>query len=91
VSSTVFPRLKCYSQIIDQNGVSRRKMNRKSIVFLEQLEFWSAPGDLAEWVLNPVLVGHTAYHKYTNKGATQRMKAPDEWEVHANTHPRNVF
>ncbi len=81
------PKTKCYSNIIGEHGASRRKMNRKSIVFLEQLEFWSAPKDLADWVLNPVLVGHTAYHKYTNTGATQRMKAPDEWEVHANTHP----
>jgi DNA invertase Pin-like site-specific DNA recombinase len=81
------PKTKCYQTIIDENGVPKRKMLRKSIVFLDQLEFWSSPGDLAEWVLNPVLIGHTAYMKYTNNGPTQRMKAPDEWELHPNTHP----
>lgn len=81
------PKTKCYKTVIDENGIAKRKMLRRSIVFLDQLEFWSSAKDLADWVLNPVLIGHTAYLKYTNNGSTQRMKAPDEWELHLNTHP----
>jgi site-specific DNA recombinase len=81
------PKTKCYDLVIDENGISKKKMLRKSIVFLEQLEFWSSPADLAKWMLNPVLAGDTAYLKYTDKSSKQRMKPPDEWEVHANTHP----
>jgi len=81
------PKTKCYQMVVDENGIAKKKMLRKSIVFLKQLEFWSSAEDVAEWILNPVLVGHTAYLKYTNKDARQRMKPPDEWEMHDNTHP----
>lgn len=81
------PKTKCYKIVTDENGVSKRKMTRKSIVFLEQLEFWSSPKDLADWLLNPVLIGNTAYLKYADKRSKQKMKPPEKWEIHTSTHP----
>jgi hypothetical protein len=41
---------------------------------------------LREWLVNPVLEGHTAYNKYRSKG---KLKPRNEWEIHENTHPND--
>ncbi|MBD2124757.1 recombinase zinc beta ribbon domain-containing protein [Trichocoleus sp. FACHB-262] len=56
---------------------------RTNLVLTEQLLFWSYGGDLRDWLNNPVLQGHTVYHKSKNR----RRQDPSAWEIHRDTHP----
>lgn len=68
-------------ELTDENTHKRRK--RTNLVLSDELLFWSSGKNLAEWVQNPVLRGHTAYCKWQKKG---RKKPVDEWEIHYDTH-----
>lgn len=38
-----------------------------------------------EWIINPILRGHTAYLKYSENGS---LKPEEEWDIRKNTHPQ---
>ncbi|MBD1919790.1 recombinase family protein [Microcoleus sp. FACHB-831] len=68
------------------NGQEGDKKRTKgtNLVLSKELLFWSAGGNLKEWLENPVLRGHTAYKKYKKRGS---KKDPKDWEMHYDTHP----
>jgi hypothetical protein len=80
------PKRKCYELVTRADGSTKKTMIRKSIVFLDELDFWSSGKDLGDWLGNPVLVGDTAVLKYTSRDTKQRRKAPSEWEIYPETH-----
>lgn len=80
------PKTRCYKVVVDENGVSKRKQIGENITVAEQLDFWAAPGPFTNWLLNPVLVGDTAYRKFSKKPSRQPVERED-WEIHKNTHP----
>lgn len=64
-----------------QNDPDFKKRN--NIVLADELLFWKSGQNLAEWLKNPVLRGHTAYLKYDGKIL---KKEQEKWEIHQNTH-----
>jgi site-specific DNA recombinase len=49
------------------------------------LLFWRQSNSLIEWLKNPVLRGHLAYHKFDSK--TGNGLPPEQWELHYDVHP----
>lgn len=61
---------------------SRSKKNGNDKIF-----HW-APGGLQRWLTNPVLLGHTAYHKRRTLPDGRRQNLPPEqWQIVRDTHP----
>lgn len=54
----------------------------------EDLVLPRSANQLRQWLTNPVLEGHTAYLKYSQKG---KLKPRDQWEIHEHTHPDHVL
>ncbi len=60
----------------------------KNSSYCEGLVLPRSINQLRQWLNNPVLEGHTAYLKYSQKG---KLKPREEWEIHQNTHPDQVL
>lgn len=76
---------KVLSYLYEKYGVRRKKDTNS--VLTEELLFWNSGQNLADWIKNPVLRGHTAYLKYEGR----RLKPVDQWQLHQNTHPNQVL
>jgi hypothetical protein len=63
---------------------NKKRAKGTNLVLSKELLFWSAGGHFKEWLENPVLRGHTAYKKYTQR---HTRKNPEDWEMHYDTHP----
>lgn len=50
------------------------------------LAIFSSSEGLKSWLMNPILRGHTAYLKYTDR---RRNNNAEEWELHRDTHPEH--
>lgn len=65
----------------------RNHLKRVDLTTSKELLFWQQPSSFKEWLRNPVLRGHTAYHKSDPK--TKRRLPPEKWELHYDTHPEH--
>ena len=54
----------------------------------EEVLLYNAPSSLVEWILNPVLRGHTVYNK-TDKA--KRTLPPEQWDIQSDTHPQQRY
>lgn len=84
----VFLELKDSNQVInhfyDKYGLIAHPGSNSS--YNESLVLPRSASHLRDWLVNPVLEGHTAYNKYISKG---KLKPRSEWEIHENTHPND--
>jgi hypothetical protein len=77
---------KAIRHIKDKYGIqhSDSKKNGNDKIF-----HWSS-GSLKRWLINPVLQGHTAYHKrQTLPDGRRKSLPPDQWQIVRDTHPND--
>lgn len=72
------------------SGVHYTDKTRKSVdpTTSEELLLYNAPSSLVEWMLNPVLRGHTVYNKYDKD---KRMLPSEQWDIQYDTHPQQRY
>jgi DNA invertase Pin-like site-specific DNA recombinase len=72
------------------SGVYYTEKTRKSVdpTTSKELLLYNAPHSLVEWILNPVLRGHTVYNKYDK---AKRELPPEQWDIQYNTHPQQRY
>ncbi|MEP0873505.1 recombinase family protein [Trichocoleus desertorum AS-A10] len=69
---------------LNKNPRDNQKVKRMCIATVDELLFWASGDSLQNWLMNPVLQGHTAYCKTREKGLKLDSQ---KWDVHKNTHP----
>ncbi|MBD2028254.1 recombinase zinc beta ribbon domain-containing protein, partial [Leptolyngbya sp. FACHB-711] len=72
------------------SGVYYTEKTRKSVdpTTSKELLLYNAPHSLVEWILNPVLRGHTVYNKYDK---AKRELPPEQWDIQYDTHPQQRY
>jgi DNA invertase Pin-like site-specific DNA recombinase len=83
---------KTLEHLYKKYGVARKNLfknfnGRKVRVILveaEELLFWKDGSGLKNWLINPVLEGHTAYKKLNKNRSAQRA---EDWDIRYDTHP----
>ncbi|MBW4472632.1 MAG: recombinase family protein [Stenomitos rutilans HA7619-LM2] len=72
------------------SGVYYTEKTRKSVdpTTSEELLLYNAPHSLVEWILNPVLRGHTVYNKYDK---AKRTLPPEQWDIQYDTHTQQRY
>ena len=69
---------------IIKDSEGKKKVKRGCIATADELVFWASGGSFQDWLLNPVLQGHTAYNKTKRKGYRTDSK---HWDIRLATHP----
>lgn len=72
------------------SGVYYTEKTRKgvNVATSEELLLYNSSHSLVEWILNPVLRGHTVYNKYDKD---KRALPPEQWQIQSDTHPQQRY
>ena len=60
-------------------------LKKVDLITTKELLFWRQSTSLIDWLKNPILRGHLAYHKFDPK--TGNGLPPEQWELHHDVHP----
>jgi len=81
-----FLRIKKYRTVLSHLRHRYTIERHKNPSIATGLAIFSSSKGLKSWLMNPILRGHTAYLKYTNK---RENNNPEVWEIHRDTHPEH--
>ncbi|MBW4541072.1 MAG: recombinase family protein [Myxacorys chilensis ATA2-1-KO14] len=79
-----FLRIRKYRTVLSHLHHRYTMEQHKNPAIVPGLAIFSSSEGLKSWLMNPILRGHTAYLKYTNR---RRNNNPEVWELHRDTHP----
>jgi DNA invertase Pin-like site-specific DNA recombinase len=87
---------KTVNAIYQKYGVPRKTLFKKVkdkqvkviLIEAEELLFWKDTSGLKNWLINPVLEGHTAYLKFKRNRYAEESEG---WDIRYDTHPEQAI
>lgn len=74
--------------IFRKYGIAKTSAKKNGV---DRILHWTPTG-FKRWITNPVLCGHTVYHKrVTNAKGKRKPNDPKDWQIERNTHPEHCL